>query len=590
MKKQTTLWLLLALAVLGALAWWQLGREEDDLGAIDLPLYEDLVPARVKAFDVDHVERGYQLRLERDARGAWYITDPIVYPADLGVVKLLLDFVATARALRVPKVERDARALGLDPPRAVFTVEEETDSGVVRHALELGALDLDGRRVNVRKDGRYLRTLRTIDTTLKRSVFDYRSRQAMQIDGNAVVELNRTGQYQPTIDDAPVDLRLNAVRDGPVWRALVPYQVTLDPLDVALVSHAASGLSIDAFVDDAPTSLAEYGLDPPEFRVELRTLDGVREALRFGRTGFGRTWHACREGEPYVWSIAVEDVQRLVLSFDDLIDRHLLRVPRDQIEALRLECDGRVLRAERSGEEWTVSETRPGESAPAAVHPAEASRVLDVLSRLEAAEIDDFRLGAAFPPEAASRAVYVEAAGRTLGGRIGAPVEASDGGARKPGKVLFQRLGDEVPAVADAWLAELACMPLDALRSLALVRVDEFDLVGLELAHAGETRRYERSELGRWTRAGSGEEARELVPVLDPLFFLRAKQHLGAGGEALADPIEVVLNQRGGKALRFVIGLAPGPDGARSAAEVGGARSLLQVADLHAKLAALFAG
>src|SRR5688500_3838004 len=186
MKKETTLWLLLALAVLGAAVWWQLGREEEDVGAIELALFEDLDPERVRAFQVDHIERAYQLRLERDARGAWYITDPMVYPADLAVVRLLLEIVATNRALAVPKLERDAAALGFEPPRAYFTVEEEKDGATVQHVLEIGQLDLDGRRVNVRRDGRFLRTLRNLDTALRRSVFDYRSHQAMQLAGEDV--------------------------------------------------------------------------------------------------------------------------------------------------------------------------------------------------------------------------------------------------------------------------------------------------------------------------------------------------------------------------------------------------------------------
>ena len=75
MKKGTTFLLLVGVVLLALLVRWQTMREKDDLGAIDLPLFEGVRVERVVALRIDHVERGYQLRLERDARGGWFLTD-----------------------------------------------------------------------------------------------------------------------------------------------------------------------------------------------------------------------------------------------------------------------------------------------------------------------------------------------------------------------------------------------------------------------------------------------------------------------------------------------------------------------------------
>lgn len=587
MKKQTTFLLLFLVFGVAAAVWWQRGREEADLGAIDVPLFEGVRPERIKALRIDHLERGLALRLERDARGAWYITDPILYPADLSVVGVLLEVIGQSRALQVPEVERDAGELGLEPPRAIFIAVEEVGGTTVEHRVELGHLDLDGQRLNVHKDGRFLRILRKLDTTLKRSVNDFRSRRVMEIDPAAVVELNRTGEHQPAIEDMPVPLRLSAIRDGSAWRSLVPHEALLDPLDVGVILYGAAALQVDTFVDDAPVSLAEYGLDEPEIRIELGTADGSREALRVSRSGFGGSWYACREHEPHVFGLTQEDVQRLVLPFEQLLDRSIARFAREDVQVLRLECDERAVRIERAGAGWTVSESLAGESGASTPRPAEAARVEKLLSELEHAELADFRLHSTFPADAPRRGVYVELASATIGGRIGPPAPESDG----LQLFLFERLGDGIVALAQPALSGLACTPAAELRALELVSLLEVDLTGLTVRRGEAVLRYARADRGRWSRGGEEAEAAELFPVLDPLIFLRAREHLGESTEPLADPIEVVFERRDGSVLRFFVGLfTPSePEGEpRAVADFEGARSLLEVADIHERLRALF--
>lgn len=573
MSKRTTLLLLVGVALLAFVVHWQQRREAADLGAIDVPLFEGVRVERVVGMRIDHLERSMQLRLERDARGGWFLTDPIQYPANLGLVGVLLDVIGQSRALIVPALERDPHELGFEPPRALFVVEEERDGAIVEHRLEIGHLDPDQKRVNVRKDGRYLRILRKLDTALKNSVNDFRSRRILPIDAEAVVELNRSGRWQPTIQDRPVDLRLNAVRDGASWRALQPHEVALDPLDLGVVLFGAATLEVDLFLDDSPLSLAEHGLEDPELRIELVTASGMREALRLSRGGFGRSWKACREGDPHVFGIAGEEIARLVLPFEELLDRRFLRVLKSEIDALVLECDDARVRVERAPKGWKLA-------GPAGALEADAERVERILSRLEHQELERFLPDERFPEAAPRRGVYVERAGELSGGRL-APAGAE-------GLALFQRLGDEIPARVDPWLLELACTRAAELRSLRLIAIEEVQLRALTLTHAGRSLAYLRSEQGRWSRAGSEEEARELLPVLDPLIFLRASEHLPPAGSPLVDAVEVRMQRRDGSELPFLVALERASEGGRAVVEIEGERSLLAVQDLHQRLRSLF--
>jgi len=586
MGRQTTLWLCLLVLAIALAAWWQLGRERDEgLGTFDAALLEGLRRERVAAIHIDHLERG-TFHFERDSRGAWYLTDPISYPADEGVVTVLLDVASQSRATAVARVERDAQELGFDPPRAVVTFEERVGEGggerIVEHRVELGFLDLDGQRVNVRRDGRFLRTTRKLHTTIDRSLNDYRSRRVLDLDPRRVAAVDRSGSVQFELEGAPIPLDLHAIADGNRWRSLLP-EAELDPLDISLVTVGSAAILVDRFVDDRAgtlEALEEYGLAQPEFQVELHTYAGVSEVLGFGRKKPGGAWFLHRAGWPYVWGVTEEDVLRVTIPFEGLLDRRFARVARQAVEALVLRSPAGELRVARAGgsgggaEAWTVA------ADGAAPVPASTARVEEVLSRLELMELAGFLLDRVGPTPELRCEVRLEAGGRALGGRLGADETDAEG---RPA-LLFQRLGDEVLALCDPWLRELCESPLVSWRSLELLTVAEIDLVGLELTLGAEERRFVRSERGRWTPAGEEREALELLPALDPLLFLRAREHLAQPGEALEDPIEVRLELRDGSARTLVVGRRAG----RTLCELEGRRAVLQIEDLHARLRAAF--
>ena len=91
MRRRTLVALALFVLVLGYL---QLRRQEEHAsGAVDPlqhPLLVGLAPERVRSVRVDHLTRAVQVKLERDAAGSWFLTDPIAYPAVDSLVRTLL--------------------------------------------------------------------------------------------------------------------------------------------------------------------------------------------------------------------------------------------------------------------------------------------------------------------------------------------------------------------------------------------------------------------------------------------------------------------------------------------------------------------
>ena len=573
MSLRTTLGLLLLLAGLAGVVLWQQGREGDEL-ALQRRLFEGVEVSRVVAIRVDHIERGYNLRLERDEGGRWYLTDPVAYPAAPELVQLLLEDVAGAVSVRVPAAEEGEEELGFAPPSAVLSVEEALPGGERRRTeLELGAPDPDRMRLNVRIDGEYRRCLVRLRTTLDRDANDFRSRRVLTLDPRAVVEVQRTGVMKLELDEPPVDTLLSAYQDGMQWVSSLPVAAQLSPLEVGVIIVGAARTRVETFVEDAPPDLARYSLDPPGMRLELRTATGDTEVLLLGRRGSKPPWYLMREGFPHVWAIDSGDAERLMLPAAELYDRRLLSVLREDVDGLVLEAAGTRLELARSGETWTLTGTRPdGDSLGPVL--ADAGRVHDELARLEAVELALLEGPADLRFQEAAR-LEVRVGGESRGVSVGAP--------RPDGTVLVRRDGDELAYAGESWLLELARTPVGELRSRQLLGLTENELSGLELVgDSGASASFVRDGRGLWHRGKEREEALELLPLLDGLVYLVADGFPEAS-EELERPVSLRFLRHGLEPVTVLIGGL----GEGSGALVGGELARLRKPGLHQGLLGL---
>lgn len=582
MNRRTTLLLCLVVVVLGLAVWWQSGREErGDFDHVE-PLFERVDLTRVHALRIDNLERSLHLKLEADARRRWSITDPIAYPADEESVRVLLEIVTNNPAFAVPPEERARAAAGFDPPRAVFEVSERLDDGGERvQRVELGEPDLDGDRVFVRVRGKVLRTWRNLDTMLQRSLEEMRSLRVFDMAPRAVVELRRQGFEQ--IGERPHDVGLSIRQHGWSWWMVEPWRVQLDPRMLTILAANAASLRAGRFVDDAPdaAALAGYRLDSPDFTLELTDRTDLRQRALFTYDPVAGHYLCKREDQPYVWGVEVDDVARILMPKEQLLDHVLLRAAREDVASVRIETGQGALRVVRADGRWTVAAKLAGEpewSTPLPADEPAVERVLSTLTQVEIARyLFDVTPEEAFPEGAPLRGVWVEAGGEEQGGRVGAR-RVSDQGSQA---WLYQRSGEELVALVPEAVAALLDLRLPDLQSLQLFSLDEVRLQTLELRQGERERSFQRSLGGTWRYPDMNAEAVELHPVLDALFFLRASEHLGPAGEPLGEPVSVAIRDVSGAWHRAVVGRdAEG----RVVADVLGLRSLLADQDLHGRL------
>jgi hypothetical protein len=503
--------ILLPLLLVGALLLLWRAREREEQGMRDLTiepaLFEGLEKNTVRSIRIDHLERGLQLELERDGIGSWFLTDPLAYPADDGLVRSLLEQLSQSQG---PIVEGpDLGELRLDPPRVVVEVTETTADGGERcRRVELGALDLDGRRIHVRVPSHSLalpgeaavvmRVSRTLDTTLLRNLEEYRDPRATPLRAGGVVHLERRGrvatEYHPE-----GDVTLDAERGPEGWEKRNPPRIRLDPAAVGLVIRGCTDLRILRFVDDSPRSLEVYGLEEPEMSVRIVNARGDRVTLRFGRAPVvgprlippgEEIWYAMREGFDHVWRVRPRDVFLIATPTELLHETRLLRALRKDLRSVALEGAGRRLELQREGEEWFVSERDEGGSSVR--YPADPAALEDLLLALEGAELADGPPDGEFAPAIPRRAITITTRdGTRFGGTLG---ERWSGEGAGPEGRLFRRHGDEAMQLLPEEVAACCLLTLDDLRSLVIHSVDEFLVDRVGIAWGERTQRFRRQE------------------------------------------------------------------------------------------------
>lgn len=593
MNLRTTLALLLVVLALAGLAYWQSSRETAATAELDYPLFEGVDPARIRAVRIEQTHFDAHVRLERGADGHWRMTDPESVRANDAMIEHLLSSALTRRATPVPPGEADPAKLGFEPPTAIVDVEEDVGGTTRRSRLELGALDADGKRVNVRVNGRLLRTWRDLDTTLARRAEDWRSPRVIDLDPREIVEIHRTGEVLG-VDGRMNDVRLDALAENGAWRATGPVAGQLDPLSMALVTNGVAGLEVKGYADEGSRVLADWGLDPPEARLTLVTASGKTVALRMGRRERRPPgeWMATIEGEPQVFAIDPGSVDVALMSLENLLDHRLWRATQESIELLEIATPARTLEIARDRRGWTVRQKRAGEEEFGPRLAAERAKVEDLLARLDRVELLGFDRALTLPDADVAGTLHVHALGERQGGSISKPVEHD--GAQV---VLFRRDGDDAIARADRSVGRALDVAFEDLLSLLVHELVEIEQRTLAITDGRTTREFTRGGRGLWTPKGSVEEARELREVLDPLLFLRAERHLGAGERAeLLDSITVTFLDVNDVAHVAVIGRAapgtsgssPGLDG-KTLLQVEGRLSIARDQDLLARLAKVLA-
>ncbi len=303
----------------------------------------------------------------------WYLAKPIEARADDQAVDLLLSALTSLKAeRRLDAGEVSLKDWGLDDPE--FTVTLSTSAGTSR-TLRVGIEEPLGNNRAVTLDGTsVLLCSKWFVSDLDKGLDGWRSHQVVKLFEDEVASLEiDTGKD-----------RIQAVRDGRLWRLLEPVRDLADRDQIRNVISAFNGLRIKAFVDDAKPDLEALGLEKPRYRVKIvRSAGKAPVTLEFGakRELEGVRQVACRrDGKDLFW---VTDGAETPLGKAPVLWRSKVVYPFDTWDVDRCVIDAGGAKAEldHEGSTWKCSG-----------HEADSSKVFDRLSSLARLEAESFDL------------------------------------------------------------------------------------------------------------------------------------------------------------------------------------------------------
>ena len=160
------------------------------------------------------------------------------------------------------------------------------------------------------------------------------------------------------------------------WRVVEPIEAKADQAEVSGITSSLASLENVRVVEEAPSDVAQFGLDKPSIEVGFRTEgEKAMRHLRLGdKTATQGELYASRGGKQVFLVPAYLDTSFMKSTFD-LRDKSILAFARDKVDRVAIEGGTAPKTLVKSGSDWTL--TAPLQA------PADYGAVESLVGRLE---------------------------------------------------------------------------------------------------------------------------------------------------------------------------------------------------------------
>ena len=245
---------------------------------------------------------GAATTIEKVPMEGWEITDPIRYPADPNVVGTLLrEFTTLSPARTVADSTEVLSEYGLESPSASVEVIRGLDRPMI---LLLGDVNPTGAAYYAAEQGtrRVFLVSAQINGNLRRTTDALRDRGLVRVERDEVEEVVLEK------GDRRVVLRLDPYG---TWRVEAPYRLPAERDEVVNAVSTITGASAISFIDEAPSSLEEYGLANPVMTATVKSGDGnILRTLSLGNEEMGQVYAMTSERRN-VYSVSMTVLHQL---------------------------------------------------------------------------------------------------------------------------------------------------------------------------------------------------------------------------------------------------------------------------------------
>lgn len=185
--------------------------------------------------------------------------------------------------------------------------------------------------------------------------------------------------------------KITVQRDGEKWKITEPKAVPAEDSTISSMVGTLGGLNVSETIEEKPASLKDYGLDPPQVTVQLKTKNGATHRLLLGETTpTGSSVYAKTPDSPKVVALASHVKTDVTKTLFDLRDKTAMKVDTPSASHAWVQNKSGKFELVKSEDRWRILAS----GMPAGGARADQFPVNDLLrqaadARMQSVEADD---------------------------------------------------------------------------------------------------------------------------------------------------------------------------------------------------------
>jgi len=327
----------------------------------NLFLLRDKTIFDIKKEDIAKLEisqTGTSITLQKSADDLWALTSPVQDAADKKAVDNLLSDIESLRATSFEEDQTTTPGFyGLAQPRLHFTITAKESV-----TLQIGREEQSASRYFARKkdSGPIFSLPKRFVDEINKDPDEFRSRDIFKLASNDIYEI------KIIVGESFFSIVKN---EKGAWLFSSEPQIPVHKGRVEKLLSDIAGLRINSFIEEAPSSLAPYGLEAPRARVLLYPKDKKdKEILSLGnKAQEGDICYARISTRPLIFGVDWTSVGDFYLTKQDLQDRRIFTLATDEIYKIEFVEPGKKRILERKDDRWFARESKEekGKELPA---------------------------------------------------------------------------------------------------------------------------------------------------------------------------------------------------------------------------------
>ena len=276
---------------------------------------------------------------------AWEISGDIRARGNKDAIMNFLQSIQFSRVREFVDEKPDSlESYGLNPPALKLTLENEKGE---THTLSIGhPKEGKGYFSKVNDSKNIVLADTRIFETLSQKTVEFLDKTLLEFEEKEILELSLQSENET----------IRVVRgESDNWDIQSPIKTATDLATVNSLLFDLKEAQINTFIKISMETPESFGLDAPKKSFSLKMKDSKIWALQLGnQSADGQQVFAQRTGEPTVFSISKEVVDKLFRSLHDLRNKKLLNFESAEVNKIVIQTPEQLFELRKSGPQWSL--------------------------------------------------------------------------------------------------------------------------------------------------------------------------------------------------------------------------------------------